>query len=230
MSQLVENEVFVVVIKYLGIEEAMGLQRTCRLFAGPLCSKDIRDHIKDLIFIVCSPLQPSVQGLSTQSRNFYWTHESRVEEMKASSPLYYKRLTKANCVYESAILRDVDRTFPHLGFFEKSQQGYRFDRNVLRRHQALFRILKALAIHIEDVGYCQGINFLAATIYLNMGDEESTFWMLVHLLQDEKFKKVFAPGLERFRLACYQLECMVRKNLPRLAYFFVSLWSNPNVR
>ena len=132
--------------------------------------------------------------------------------MKQIHPGRYDHLQTLHCSDDNAIIKDVDRTFPHLRFFDKNAKG----------HAILHRILKALAIHMKDVGYCQGINFLAATIYLNMDDEESTFWMLVHLLQEEKFKKVFSPGLKRFRLACYQLESLVRKHLPKLAYFFVT--------
>jgi len=131
--------------------------------------------------------------------------------MKKVHAGYYQQLQNSFCAEEFAISKDVDRTFPDLHFFEKDGKGF----------QILFRILKGLAVHMKDVGYCQGINFLAAIIYLNMDDEESTFWMLVHLLQEEKFKKVFSAGMKRFKLACYQLESLLRKHLPKLAYFFV---------
>lgn len=133
--------------------------------------------------------------------------------MKTLHRGYYSSIKGKECKDERAILKDVDRTFPHLGFFDKNSKGY----NILHR------VLRALAIHMKDVGYCQGINFLAATIYLSTEDEEGTFWLLVHLLEEEKFKKIFSRGLKRYHLACYQLESLVRKHLPQLGLLFVCL-------
>lgn len=137
--------------------------------------------------------------------------EAHVAEMKEKYPQHYEHLQKLSSVDEVTIVKDVDRTFPHLGHFEKTEPGYK----------VLFRILKGLAVHFQDLGYCQGINFLAATLYLIMGDEENTFWVLVHLLQKEDYKAVYSPDLKMFNLACYQLESLVKKHLPKLSYFFV---------
>jgi len=131
--------------------------------------------------------------------------------MKLAHKGYYDAMQHMQCKDDKAILKDIDRTLPHLGFFDKNSKG----------HNILYRILKALSIYMKDVGYCQGINFLAATVYLSIEDEESTFWMLVHLLQEEKFKKIFSRGLKRYHLACYQLDYLVSVHLPQLHSFFV---------
>ncbi len=90
------------------------------------------------------------------------------------------------------------------------------------RYPALKRILCAVVNNEQDMGYCQGLNYLAATVYLNLGNEEDTFWMLTHLLREHKYKAMYAGELKRFKLSCYQLECIVQKQLPKLAHFFVS--------
>eukprot|EP00826_Nyctotherus_ovalis_P025464 TRINITY_DN1973_c0_g1_i4.p4 TRINITY_DN1973_c0_g1~~TRINITY_DN1973_c0_g1_i4.p4 ORF type:complete len:137 (-),score=37.76 TRINITY_DN1973_c0_g1_i4:826-1236(-) len=131
--------------------------------------------------------------------------------MREAEKGYYDRLQTLPCLEERAILKDIDRTFPHLGFFDKAAQGY----------QILRRILRALAIHLKDVGYSQGINSLAATVYLSLNDEENAFWMMVHVLREEDFSELFAPGMERLSLACYQLDSLVRKHIPRLSHFLV---------
>jgi ecotropic viral integration site 5 protein len=120
-------------------------------------------------------------------------------------------LIKQKCKDEAAIIKDVDRTFPHLEYFEQGQGGY----------DILIRILKALAIHVHSVGYCQGINFLAAVVYLNMYSEEDTFWMMTYILKECHYEDLFAPGMEKFQLCCYQLDTLVKQNLPKLAYHFV---------
>ena len=119
---------------------------------------------------------------------------------------YYNKLQKKICKDETMIKKDVDRTFPQLQFFDNKSKGYII----------LCRILRALSITMKNVGYCQGMNFLAATIYLNIGDEEMAFWMLVHLLKKDQFKEIFSPGLDRLNLVCYQLECLISKYLPKI--------------
>jgi len=85
----------------------------------------------------------------------------------------------------------------------------------------LQRILKAIAIHVKEVGYSQGINFLAATIYLTLNDEESTFWMMVYILREKKFSELFSSDMEGPNLVFYQLDSLVRKHIPRLGFFLV---------
>jgi len=60
---------------------------------------------------------------------------------------------------ESVILRDINRTFPAHDFF-KETGGLGQD--------SLYRISKAYAVHDEEVGYCQGLSFLVASLLLHV--------------------------------------------------------------
>lgn len=62
---------------------------------------------------------------------------------------------------ESVILRDINRTFPAHDFF-KETGGLGQD--------SLYRISKAYAVHDEEVGYCQGLSFLVASLLLHVSD------------------------------------------------------------
>lgn len=89
-------------------------------------------------------------------------------------------------------------------------------------------ILCAVSNSIKNVGYCQGMNFIAAIIFLQLNDEESSYWMLMYLLQNKKYEKMYTTGLKKFRLACYQIENLIRQFLPKLYYYFVFLiWFLP---
>lgn len=57
------------------------------------------------------------------------------------------------------IQRDINRTFPAHDFFKESGGG---------GQDALFRLSKAYAVHDTEVGYCQGLSFLAATLLLHV--------------------------------------------------------------
>lgn len=43
---------------------------------------------------------------------------------------------------------------------------------------ALRRVLRAYSVHDRDVGYCQGMNFIAG-MFLTFMNEEQAFWLLV---------------------------------------------------
>lgn len=64
-----------------------------------------------------------------------------------------------DCASEQVILRDINRTFPAHDYF-KEAGGVGQD--------ALYKISKAYAVYDEEVGYCQGLSFLAAALLLHV--------------------------------------------------------------
>jgi len=67
-----------------------------------------------------------------------------------------------------AILVDLLRTYPHHPFFCAAHAPL---------IAALHRLLLALAGHLPEMGYCQGLNFVAACLLLH-GDEAGAFSLL----------------------------------------------------
>lgn len=65
------------------------------------------------------------------------------------------------------IQRDINRTFPAHDYF-KEAGGLGQD--------SLYRISKAYAVLDSEVGYCQGLSFLAATLLLHV-----SFWSLLNV-------------------------------------------------
>ncbi|KAI5694131.1 hypothetical protein M8J76_009857 [Diaphorina citri] len=65
------------------------------------------------------------------------------------------------------IRTDLPRTFPENIFF----------RNSLEHQQQLSRILKVFALDEKNIGYCQGLNYIAALILLVTKHEENTYWI-----------------------------------------------------
>ena len=80
--------------------------------------------------------------------------------------------------YESSsseldIIRDINRTFPsHVYFQQRHGPGQR----------ALYNVLKAYSVYDREVGYVQGMGFLAGLLLLYMGEVDA-FWLLVALLK-----------------------------------------------
>jgi len=66
-----------------------------------------------------------------------------------------------DCECGGTIQRDIHRTFPAHNFF-KEAGGIGQDN--------LFHLTKAYAVYDTEVGYCQGLTFLAATLLLHVRD------------------------------------------------------------
>lgn len=69
----------------------------------------------------------------------------------------YIHLLKQESVYEKAITRDLHRTFPHHPYFQ-SAIG----------QESLFNVVKAYSLYDPEVGYCQGLSFVAGPLLLNV--------------------------------------------------------------
>lgn len=68
---------------------------------------------------------------------------------------------------------DLPRTFPDNIYFENHNIRYQ-----------LFNVLVAYAHHNKEVGYCQGLNYIAGLILIITKNEEWTFWLLKVLLDN----------------------------------------------
>jgi len=70
---------------------------------------------------------------------------------------------------------DIPRTYPDNVFFQNMDEGHT---------GSLFNVLVAFAHHNKQVGYCQGLNYIAGLLLLVVKDEEVTFWLLTKLVKD----------------------------------------------
>ncbi|KAK2721247.1 hypothetical protein QYM36_003506 [Artemia franciscana] len=115
------------------------------------------------------------------------------------------------CSAEEVILRDLHRTFPAHDYF-KENGGHGQD--------ALAKIVKAYSIYDEEIGYCQGITFIAAALLLHM-PEEQAFCILVKIMSEYGLRDLFKDGLEALHLRFYQLDKLledifVKGGLPKV--------------
>ncbi|KAJ0002327.1 hypothetical protein NQD34_002123, partial [Periophthalmus magnuspinnatus] len=69
---------------------------------------------------------------------------------------------------------NLNRTFPDNIHFRKSSE-----RSLLA---SLYNVLRAYGHHNPDVGYCQGMNFIAGYLLLITKDEEKSFWLMDALI------------------------------------------------
>jgi hypothetical protein len=107
------------------------------------------------------------------------------------------------------IQKDLDRTYPGHEIFRTSE-GQTSLRNILRSY----------AYFDPEVGYCQGMGYIAGIARMYM-DEESAFWVLVSLMQNFKLRGMFLHGMELTYKNFYIASSLLR-------YFEPATWKKLN--
>mmetsp|Transcript_3828 Transcript_3828/g.5651 ORF Transcript_3828/g.5651 Transcript_3828/m.5651 type:complete len:881 (+) Transcript_3828:231-2873(+) len=83
---------------------------------------------------------------------------------------------------------------------------------------SLRRVLRAYSIYDRDVGYCQGMNFIAAMFITFMGEEEA-FWMLVYVMNDPpcRMRGLFGEEMTESHQVLFIAEKLISHFLPKLS-------------
>eukprot|EP00004_Rigifila_ramosa_P028180 TRINITY_DN9482_c0_g1_i1.p1 TRINITY_DN9482_c0_g1~~TRINITY_DN9482_c0_g1_i1.p1 ORF type:complete len:384 (-),score=67.92 TRINITY_DN9482_c0_g1_i1:58-1209(-) len=123
-------------------------------------------------------------------------------------PPFSELLKRTNKRAEHDIERDITRTFPQNVLFKERDGG-----------KLLFNVLKAYAVLHEDVGYCQGMGFIAGLLLTYMIDEQ-VFQALDQLTNPNgifRMAPLFKPGLPGLGVCVFQFDQLMREHLPRLS-------------
>lgn len=115
------------------------------------------------------------KGVPLSLRKSTWMIVSGAEAVKQRSGLKYGNLKRVaeNQSFVETIRIDLPRTFPDNIYFTTEDA----------LQQQLFNVLIAFAQQNTEVGYCQGLNYIAGLLLLATKNEESTFWLLKILIE-----------------------------------------------
>ena len=123
---------------------------------------------------------------------------------------------------ELEIIRDISRTFPgHVYYKQRHGPGQR----------SLFNVLKAYAVYDRDLGYTQGMGFVAGLLLLYMSEEDA-FWTLVALMKGKvhtPMEGLYLPGLPLIQQYLFQFDKCVGALLPRLYAHFQAECIHPSM-
>ncbi|KAL2780113.1 TBC1 domain family member 1 isoform 1 [Daubentonia madagascariensis] len=127
------------------------------------------------------------------AEQFHLKHQFPSKQQPKDMP--YKELLKQLTSQQHAILIDLGRTFPTHPYFS-AQLG--------AGQLSLYNILKAYSLLDQEVGYCQGLSFVAGILLLHMSEEEA-FKMLKFLMFDMGLRKQYRPDMIILQIQMYQL-------------------------
>ncbi|KAG2710747.1 hypothetical protein I3843_04G041900 [Carya illinoinensis] len=163
------------------------------------------------------------KGIPDCLRGLVWQLISGSRDLLLMNPGVYEQLV----IYETSaseldIIRDISRTFPsHVFFQQRHGPGQR----------SLYNVLKAYSVFDRDVGYVQGMGFLAGLLLLYMSEEDA-FWLLVALLKGAvhaPMEGLYLAGLPLVQQYLFQFDHLVREHLPKLGEHFSQEMINPSM-
>ncbi|CAC5381861.1 TBC1 domain family member 4,TBC1 domain family member 1 [Mytilus coruscus] len=131
----------------------------------------------------------------------------------------YQDLLKDLTEYQHNILIDLGRTFPEHKYFS-TQLG--------PGQLALYNLLKAYSLLDREVGYCQGLSFIAGILLMHM-DETSAFETLRHMMFNLGLRKQFHPSMMPLQIQLYQLTRLIHDNYRELHDHFEEHEIAPNL-
>ncbi|KAL6068423.1 Growth hormone-regulated TBC protein 1 [Balamuthia mandrillaris] len=153
-----------------------------------------------------------LKGIPPNFRQALWPFISHASHLSRSQQNYYQMLLSAEATPKAQhlvdITKDIDRTFPgHSVFSLKENQD------------KLRRILTAYSVRNSEVGYCQGMNFIAGWLLLVFEDEEQAFDMFANVVE-YKMQDYFSIGTIASLVDQYVLKDLIYWKLPKLAAHF----------
>ncbi|KAJ9561173.1 hypothetical protein OSB04_006333 [Centaurea solstitialis] len=146
-----------------------------------------------------------------QQGKVWWSLEANKAKKKSTVPdSYYRDLTVAVegkvTPATKQIDHDLPRTFPGHPWLD-TPDG----------HAALRRVLVVYSFRDSDVGYCQGLNYVAALLLLVMKTEEEAFWMLAVLLENVLVNNCYTTNLSGCHVEQRVFKGLLDKECPRVS-------------
>ena len=101
--------------------------------------------------------------------------------------------------------RDMHRTF----MTEKFKKG--------NGKQMLENILISLGFVRPEIGYCQGMNFIAGALINLIDDEEKCFWIFLTFIDNIQLNLLYLKNMPDFLIRVYQLKNFIEFYFPKLS-------------
>ena len=180
-----------------------------------LISKNIYKSIKPFIYSKISIIIKKYnENNITKNKIKLYLMQNNSSLLKLSPAILRKKYTDLifeNNKYDIDIKKDLTRTFPNNSLFKYGNIYY----------NKLYHILTAFSNYNKNIGYVQGINFLAAHIIYFFKDEIDEFIFLDAMIHKFEFDKILDNNLNNqfFERKLKNINYFLLKQLPKLNKF-----------
>ena len=219
------NSIIISIISFLSYEDLLQFQNVSKKFYKILSNRKIRKQ-----YILHSNIYDNEHLLFYESNiNIKELKNILVKELidyKISSNIYKNILALSkeskdkNSKYSNVleeIKRDINRTF----YTEKFKKG--------NGKEMLINILSALAFIRPEIGYCQGMNFIAGALIELIEEEEKIFWIFLSFIDNIDLNLLFLANMPDYSIRVYQLNYYIKQFYPDLFIHFKKNQINPDI-
>lgn len=146
------------------------------------------------------------KGIPDSIRGYAWQKIINVDEFYKKD--IYQKLSDETTdkELEQVIIKDIDRTFPKCTFFKDKYGG---------GQRQLYKVLVNYSKYNKEVGYVQGMGFIAALLLTYM-EEERAFFMLHALMKKRDLESLYLPGFPDLNKKLYVLLNLEKKYITKI--------------
>ena len=90
-------------------------------------------------------------------------------------------------------------------------------------------ILMALAFIRPEIGYCQGMNFIAGALINLIENEEKCFWIFLCFIDNIELNLLFLKNMPDYSIRVFQLNYYINYYFPNLEYHLKKKQINPDI-
>uniref|UniRef100_A0A8C3U4N8 TBC1 domain family member 2 n=1 Tax=Catharus ustulatus TaxID=91951 RepID=A0A8C3U4N8_CATUS len=186
-----------------------------KLWSQEIVEKPLRDRWNSI-----GELNPSGELKSLIRSGIPVEHRQRVWRWMVSRhcspvPGHYQRLLEQSRSTEHPACRQIELDLPRTLTNNKH-----FSSPSSHLIPKLRRVLLAFSWHNPAIGYCQGLNRLAAVALLVLEDEESAFWCLVYIVENLMPADYYSDTLITSQVDQRVFKDFLSEKLPRLMAHF----------
>ena len=219
------NYIMICILSYLSYEDYLKLQFASKKFYTLLKSKTIRKK-----YLLNSQITNKEQLLFYESNiKINKLKNNLLKELldyKISSKIYSNILSLAKKAeskdnkYKKVleeINRDIHRTF----YTDKFKKG--------NGKSILINVLSALAFIRPEIGYCQGMNFIAGALIELIDEEEKIFWIFLSFIDNIDMNLLYLKNMPDYSIRVFQLNYFIKLYFPELFNHFKKNQITPDI-
>jgi Rab-GTPase-TBC domain len=138
-----------------------------------------------------------------------WIKNVKVPQNPES--VYLKLVLMSNSMpSDPQLTLDVSRTHSNIRYFA-----------IGKGKKSLIRMLNTFCVYNPNLGYVQGMNYIAATLLWH-ANEVDAFWLFIILLEDFEVRENFIPGFPGLNRHYHVIDFLISQHLPKLYAHFLN--------
>lgn len=219
------NPLFFSIISYLDFSDILSLKQTSKHLRNSITHKLLRQYAlsgcitpttRRLYYMSMIDIN-KIKCLITKELLEYNIKTNIYKSILSLAEIETKKEKTSFTKVIEEIGRDICRTF----YTEKFVKG--------NGKEMIKNILTAIAFVRPEIGYCQGMNFIAGALISYIDDEKISFYIFLSFIDDIELNLLYLKNMPDYSIRSYQLNYYISKFFPKLTSHFQLHQINPDI-